>query len=89
MGAFVIPARKRQAKAELSTKLATLRGELLGSLTKQFDKELNRSLQRIKDATNPYTRFIRSERDKLDDLKVALTDSQYIQEQLRAKIESL
>ena len=37
-----------------------------GRAHRQFDAELERSLQRIREAIAPYTRFVRSERERLD-----------------------
>lgn len=65
LGLFVIPARRRKAKDELRGKIAALRERLIAALTQQFDRELNRSLDKLEEAIEPYTRFIRSERDHL------------------------
>ncbi len=65
LGLFVIPARRRKAKDELRAKIASLREKLMGALTTQFDRELERSLNKLAEAIEPYTRFIRSERDHL------------------------
>ncbi|GAB4506416.1 MAG: dynamin family protein [Anaerolineales bacterium] len=65
LGLFVIPARRRKAKDELRAKIAALREKLMAALTGQFDRELDRSLSKLEEAIEPYTRFIRSERDHL------------------------
>jgi hypothetical protein len=65
LGLFVIPARRRKAKDELRAKIAALREKLLAALTGQFDRELDRSVSKLEEAIEPYTRFIRSERDHL------------------------
>jgi small GTP-binding protein len=64
LGLFVIPMRRRQAKSELRQKIASMRTELMGSLTAQFEREIVRSLERIRDAVAPYSRFVRAERDR-------------------------
>jgi small GTP-binding protein len=64
LGLFIIPARRRQGKTKLLEKISALRNQLIHSLQSQFDKEINRSLQHLHEAITPYTRFIRSERDK-------------------------
>jgi len=53
------------------------------------DKELQGSLQRIQDAIVPYTRFVRSERQRLEEEKSALADAQRGQSSLRQDIEEL
>ena len=88
LGLFVIPARRRSAKKEMTEKIAGLRLHLIETLTAQFDKELARSMQRIDEAIAPYTRFVRSERSSLEEIKQELTDAQKIQAQLRAEIDA-
>lgn len=65
LGLFVIPARRRKAKDELHGKIAALREKLMAALTGEFDRELERSLSKLEEAIEPYTRFIRTERDHL------------------------
>jgi hypothetical protein len=65
LGLFIIPARRRVAKAELREKIAAMREQLAHSLRDQFEKEIQRSLHNINQAIAPYTRFVRAERGKL------------------------
>ena len=64
LGLFVIPLRRRKAKHELREKIGIIRQQLLFSLTSQFQQEMERSLERIRQAIAPYTRFVRAERDR-------------------------
>ena len=89
IGLFIIPARKRAAKRQMNDRVASLRIQLTESLTTQFQKELNRGLQRIHDAIAPYTRFVRAERDKLEETKMELAEARQVQGRLRAEIETL
>ncbi len=89
LGFFVIPARRRAAKQEMVERVAGLRTQLTTALSAQFDKELNRSLQRINDATAPYTRFVRAEQDNLRQTQTELTGAQTMQGRLRAQIEEM
>lgn len=89
LGLFVIPAKKRTAKKEMAEKVADVRRLLIEALTTQFTKELERSIQRINDAIAPYTRFVRAERDKLEQTKANLTQARQTQGQLRAEIEAM
>jgi len=75
LGLFIIPARKRQAKVELRQKIANLREQLLRSLRTQFEKEMERGMGNIKDAIAPYTRFVRSEQSKLEEVQAKLADT--------------
>lgn len=65
LGIFIIPAKRKAAKAEMRTKVMALREQLTNALRTQFEKEIERSLSRINEAIAPYTRFVRAERDKL------------------------
>lgn len=69
MGLFILPARRAKAKRELSDKISELRRSLMMTLTEQFEHESERSLLRIREAVGPYTRFVRAERDRLDDMR--------------------
>ncbi len=89
LGLFVIPARRQAAKKGLVERVSALRIQLATSITSQFEKELNRSLQRINDAVAPYTRFVRAERDKLEETRTELTEAQQIQGRLRVQIEEM
>lgn len=89
LGLFIIPARKRAAKKEMTERIAVLRVQLTEALKGQFEKELNRSLQRITEAIAPYTRFIRAEREKLEQTKTELSEAKRIQSKLRTEIEDV
>jgi small GTP-binding protein len=89
LGLFVIPARRRAAKKEMSERVAALRIQLTNALTTQFEKELNRSLQRINEAIAPYTRFVRAEQEKLQETQAELTEAERTQGRLRAEIEEV
>lgn len=87
LGLFVIPSRRQSAKKELVGRVAALRNQLMGALNSQFEKELHRSLQRINDAIVPYTRFVRAEREKLQQTQADLDTAQQMQGRLRSEIE--
>ena len=65
LGLFVLPHRRRSAKAELKQKIATLRRELMAALTAHFDREAARGQKRLAETIAPYTRFVRSESERL------------------------
>ena len=65
LGLFVLPHRRRKAKAELMERIARLRSELMAALTSHVDKEADRGRHRLDDTIAPYTRFVRSESDRL------------------------
>jgi small GTP-binding protein len=65
LGFFVIPARRRQAKAEMRDKIADVRARLSVALRTQFEGEIGRSTARMRESIAPYSRFVRSEGEKL------------------------
>jgi small GTP-binding protein len=65
LGLFVLPHRRRRAKAELKQKIATLRRELMAALSAHFDREAEGGRQRLTETIAPYTRFVRSESERL------------------------
>jgi small GTP-binding protein len=89
LGLFVIPARRRQAKAEMHSKVTTLRTQLVQSLRTQFQHEIERSLQNIQSTISPYTRFVRAERGKLEQMQVELDQIKDNLERLKARVEDL
>jgi small GTP-binding protein len=72
MGLFILPARRRRARAELASRVAALREKLVSSLTDSFARERGRSQQKVKEAIAPYARFVRSEGDRLREAEAAL-----------------
>jgi hypothetical protein len=65
LGFIIIPARRRRSKTKFLQKITNVRLQLAQSLRTHFDKEINRSLQQLHEAIAPYTRFIRSEQDRI------------------------
>jgi small GTP-binding protein len=86
LGLFIIPARKRQAKAQLREKIANLRERLTHSLRTQFEHEMERGMLNIKDAIAPYSRFVRSEQGKLSDVQSNLEETKTGLERLKVQV---
>lgn len=89
LGFYVIPNKRRRAKADLQAKTGDLRDRLASALTNQFEGELGRSLARIRDAMRPYTRFVEMQQATLGDTEAALRASQHALDDLAAGIEAL
>lgn len=86
LGLLVLPARRRQATAELREKVHHMREQLMGALTGQFDREVERSAQKVQEAVGPYTRFVRAERERLTSTREELRRIRTELERLRAAI---
>jgi small GTP-binding protein len=89
LGLFIIPARKRAAKDELRQKIANLRQQLMHSLRTQFEHEMERGILNIKDAISPYSRFVRSEQGKLEDVQSQLSETNTGLEALKFQVEEV
>ena len=89
LGLFVLPHRRRRAKAELKQKIATLRRELMTALTAHFDREAERGQQRLAETIAPYTRFVRSESERLADERDQLGALTERVAEMKAQVEAL
>ena len=86
LGLFVIPSRRRRAKAEMHEKVTRMR-ELLGrALRDQFQVEMQRSRERLDTAIAPYSRFVRAEREALGASRETLDGLEQRMLLLRARI---
>lgn len=72
IGLFILPRRRKQARGEFRKRSEELERRLIEVMTEQFEHELARSVARIRDAIAPYTRFVRTEQEKLARLDDAL-----------------
>jgi small GTP-binding protein len=88
LGLFIIPAKRRQAKKEMSARVAEMRTTLVQSLRDQFEREIQRSLANIKEGIGPYTRFVRAEGGKLEETQQSLDEFQANLGRLRARVEN-
>lgn len=89
LGMFVFPNRRNKAKRDLSARLAELKAELMTNLRDQFNREHRRSRQRLDDAIAPFSRFVRSESSKIEDVRDALMDLDHELVGLGKQVEAL
>lgn len=89
LGLYVIPNKRRRAKLDLQAKVGDLRARLTEALTTQFAGELGKSLQRIRAAMRPYTRFVETQSATLGDTEAALQTGQQALAQLSRQVEAL
>ena len=82
LGLFIIPNRRRQARAEFRERTEELRRRLGETMRRQFESELERSIERIREAIAPYTRFVRTEHARM-------TDAVGVMEEVGREIEAL
>jgi small GTP-binding protein len=89
LGLFIIPARRRHGKAKMMQKIAAVRSQLSQALRAQFGKEIDHSVEQIKEAIAPYTRFVRAEREKIVTMQTTLQHLQDGMNRLRGNLENL
>ncbi len=89
VGLYVLPNRRRKAREELRAKIVDLQQRLGTAISAQFEQELGRSTQSIAEAIQPYTRFVRVEREKLTGLVGQLETIEQEMRTLSRKIEAL
>jgi small GTP-binding protein len=64
-GLFILPNRRRKAREEFREKTDSLRERLGEVVRRQFEAESNRSVERMREAIAPYTRFVRTEHARM------------------------
>ncbi len=89
LGLFILPYRRRKAKAELKEKIAALRLEILTALKAQFTTEAGRSRTKLANTIAPYTRFVRTESDRLESEKRELDALAVKVDAQKARIDEL
>ena len=87
VGFFILPAKRQKAKDEMRAKIADVRQRLSDALRKQFSTEITRSGDRIREGIAPYSRFVRSEGEKLRNVDDELREISAAIASLRARIE--
>ena len=89
LGLYVLPYRRNKVKADLRERIKALQEQLEDALERQFEKELGESVQRIREAIAPYTRFVRVEREKLERLEADLQAARVEVTVLRQRVQLL
>lgn len=65
LGLFILPNKRRQARRDFHAKAEELETRLMEVMREQFEHELARSIDRVREAIAPYTRFVRAQNDHL------------------------
>ena len=64
-GLFVLPNRRRKARQDFREKTDGLRRRLGEVVRRQFESEIGRSVEGMREAIAPYTRFVRTEHARM------------------------
>ena len=89
LGFFVIPYKRRQAKEKFREKMLALRTRLLNTLTAQFNDEKEIVIARLRDGIAPYTRYVRSELERIDTAETTLLELRQELSALRARAQAV
>jgi hypothetical protein len=89
IGFFVIPAKRNKAKAAMREKIADVRLRLSNALRAQFKEEIARSTARMRESIAPYSRFVRSEGEKLRETETRLAALRGDLERVRQKVDAM
>lgn len=88
-GLAIIPYKRASLKKSFSEKLNTIRTQLKSSLELHFNNELQNSLRKIDDSIEPYSRFIRAEKEKIDKTENQFKELQDTLENMRNELTTL
>ncbi len=89
VGLFILPRKRTEAKLELIQKITATRDSLREVLTREYALETERAQARLRDATAPYTRFIRAESERLQAANKELEGLETRLAGIRGQIEGL
>ena len=89
IGFFIIPAKRNKAKAAMREKVADVRTRLSSALRGQFKEEIARSTARMRDSIAPYSRFVRSEGEKLRETETRLAVLRSDLESVRQRVDTM
>jgi hypothetical protein len=86
-GLYIIPARRRQAKAEFGKKIADLRRQLNEALTRQVHAAVGDSQEKVNESIAPYRRFVEVQQTQLHEARGELVAAEDALLRLRTEIE--
>lgn len=89
LGFLVIPYKRKQAKERFKEKMVTLRTRLVGAMSTQFRGESESAIARLKDGVAPYTRFIKAERQRLEEAASLLSRQEQRVSGLKARSQAV
>ncbi len=88
-GLFILPARRRAAKNDLDARIEAMRERLVATLTSECEHQIDATVQDIREAISPYTRFIRVEFDRLTALQKELNTVATTIRHIRSQLHTL
>jgi small GTP-binding protein len=87
VGFFIIPAKRKKARADMREKVSALREQLVRALRGEFTAAQQRSAERLDTAVAPYARFVRTEQQRWQELAQRLDGWQHRAAALLSSLE--
>jgi len=88
LGLGILPLRRRRAKKQFDLQTRELSTRLSATLQEQFNREREAGAQRLREALEPYTRFVRVESERVAQVRATLDRLATEADDLRQRIES-
>lgn len=86
---FILPYKRKRAIEEFKNKIEKLRTEMQTVFESKSADEIDRAVENVRGALEPYTRFVRTERAKVEERSTALAQIRERFQTLKREIESL
>jgi small GTP-binding protein len=86
---FILPYKRKRAVEQFRAKTETLRAELKRAFEAESAKEIDRAAESVRGALEPYTRYVRSARARLQERAASLTAITDRLAVLKREVESL
>jgi hypothetical protein len=86
---FILPYKRKRAIEEFRAKTESLRSDLRRAFESKSSEEIERAVDNVRGALEPYTRFVRSERAKVEERASILAKSRERLMMLKREIESI
>lgn len=86
-GFYLLPRKRRQAKAEFTRRIDELKKQLNSALTRQVHREIDASTEQINHAIAPYRRFVQTKQDQVTEARSELVATEDALLRLKREIE--
>lgn len=86
---FILPYKRRRAIEEFRLKVEKLREGMQSVFEDKSADEINRAIEKIEEALEPYTRFVKSERSKVEQRSTKLSEIIESLSKVKREIENL
>ena len=86
---FILPYKRKRAVENFRAKVEELRAEMRRVFENKSAEEIERAVENVRGTLEPYTRFVRSERAKVEERSAALGEARERLRVLKREIETL